>query len=354
VNGLSSVLPFALFLVPCLLSALLTGLLLRWVPRWGLLDHPGVRKVHTRPIPRGGGLAIYLALVIGCSVLYPTALPRLMMVLVVGLGIVVLGLVDDLRPLPWQFRLGLQMAAAGVVVWFWEGDMSWGVRALAVLWSVGLLNAFNMLDNMDALSAGVAWIVAAALAVAPLLQPERSLNWQAETASYLLLMGALSGFLWFNRPPARIFMGDAGSTFLGFFLGIRSLETTALAPGGWIRWGVPLCIFAVPLYDMTSVVLLRLWQGHSPFHADKQHLSHRLVALGLSSPGAVRLIHLMALASAAAGLLLYQISATAAFWVAGQLACWWLTIAGVEYFRHFRSRPVPSLPANAKQDPKVS
>jgi UDP-GlcNAc:undecaprenyl-phosphate GlcNAc-1-phosphate transferase len=162
-------------------------------------------------------------------------------------------------------------------------------------------------------------------------------------------MLALSGFLWFNRPPARIFMGDAGSTFLGFFLGVRSLETTVLVPGGWQYWGVPLCILAVPLYDMTSVVALRLWQGHSPFHADKQHFSHRLVALGLTSPFAVRLIYLMAAASGATGLLLYQGSDTAVWWLGGQLACWWLTIAGIEYFRHFRSRTAQPQPAKPRQ-----
>jgi len=141
------------------------------------------------------------------------------------------------------------------------------------------------------------------------------------------LMGAITGFLWFNRPPARIFMGDAGSTFLGFFFGTSSLvfagffdrvgqatqhlETSNAAfnefgmfdPG---PWALVLCYLAIPWYDLVSVVSIRLCQGRSPFHADKQHLSHRLVALGLSPPWAVGTICILAAAIGSEGGLLFQ------------------------------------------------
>jgi UDP-GlcNAc:undecaprenyl-phosphate GlcNAc-1-phosphate transferase len=326
------------FACPLAISFLLTAVLLRWAPRLGLVDMPSARKVHSRPVPRGGGLAIFVAVALTACLMavfnlqvstftFQFTSADLSFVLGLSALIVLLGLLDDLRPLPWQLRLGVQTACALIVVARWPEERTWLVRAAAVLWIVGLVNAFNMLDNMDALSAGVAWIAAAAFAVdlgpgTPGLVP------------FLLLMGAVSGFLWFNRPPARIFMGDAGSTFLGFYLGVFSLES-GFTDDGPSRWAVPLCVLAVPWYDLITVVTLRLWQGRSPFHADKQHLSHRLVALGLGSPGAVGVIYVLALASGAAGVLAGRVPETTP-WVLGGLVSGWLVVAAVEYVRHFR------------------
>ncbi len=335
-----------------LISLLLTAALRHWAPRLGLVDQPDPRKVHTQPTPRGGGLAIYAALVITAWLVTGVPERKLFTLFVVGLVIVLLGLLDDLRPLPWQSRLGVQTVAALVVVCAWPVENDWLFRGLAVLWIVGLINAFNMLDNMDALSGGVAWIVAAGLAWVVVLRPEAAGDWTPSLPPYLMFMGALSGFLWFNRPPARIFMGDAGSTFLGLFLGVRSLEDNFVEAWHWRHLVVLLCILAVPWYDLTSVVVLRLWQGRSPFHADKQHLSHRLVALGLSSPMAVRVIYLFALASAAAGLLLDQLPMIGSLLLGVQVACCWLAIAAVEYFRHFRSTGVQNAERDGPRDDK--
>src|SRR5439155_24026041 len=144
--------------------------------------------------------------------------------------------------------------------------------------------AFNMLDNMDALSAGVAWIVAFVFAITSMLVTFYSsfTIHHSAFAAQLALMGALTGFLWFNWPPARIFMGDAGSTFLGFFFGTSTLHfgMTALGQtisGGLISakreepasWPLILCFLTIPWYDLVSVVTIRLSQGRSPFHADK-------------------------------------------------------------------------------------
>jgi UDP-GlcNAc:undecaprenyl-phosphate GlcNAc-1-phosphate transferase len=328
--------PWVCFLLPLLLSWLLTASLLRLAPRLGLVDHPSARKVHTQRTPSGGGLAVYLALVVSALCLLPGQEGETLRVLAFGMVILVLGLIDDLRPLPWQLRLGVQTATAGVAVFTLPTDLTWMMRLGAILWIVGLTNAFNMLDNMDALSAGVAWIAAALLAVAAFLRQEQAPDWDS-TLRYLMLMGTLSGFLWFNQPPARIFMGDAGSTFLGFFLGLSSLEIGLEDYRVPQRWAVAPCILAVPWYDMTSVVILRLWQGKSPFHADKLHLSHRLVQLGLGPPLAVCVIYFFALASGAAGLLLYQVSRIGAVLVGVQLACWWIAVAAVEYIRHYHS-----------------
>jgi UDP-GlcNAc:undecaprenyl-phosphate GlcNAc-1-phosphate transferase len=321
----------ALFLLPAVLAGLLTALLLRWAPRLGLVDYPSSRKVHTLPTPKGGGLALYAA-VVATACLGPDALDRrLLLLLGVGLGVVVVGLADDLRPLPWQLRLALQAVAAAAAVFLWPGEAGWPGRLLGVFWVVALLNALNMLDNMDALSGSVAWIAAGFLALACALRQPGGANGQP-AAAFLMFMGALSGFLGFNRPPARIFMGDAGSTFLGFFLGLGSLDLAfTREPVAW-SWAVPLCVLAVPCYDMTAVVLLRLCQGRSPFHADKQHLSHRLVDAGLSRPAAVGVIDLLALASGTAGLVLYQVSTpTGAALVGLTVACWWAAVAALDF-----------------------
>jgi UDP-GlcNAc:undecaprenyl-phosphate GlcNAc-1-phosphate transferase len=269
-------------------SWLLCRLVLRYAPRLGLVDLPSERKVHRLVVPKGGGLAIYAAVALSQAVV-SFRFADAPVLLGVGLGIVILGLIDDRYSLPWQFRLGMQaalalaaLAALGAI----GGDASrfWLPWPLAWIWVVGLTNAFNMLDNMDALSAGTACIVCLLAAAVCLLT---GFSGADAILMYLILAGALAGFLIYNRPPARMFMGDAGSTFLGFLLGLESLRPTAPADRPPENAGVALCLLAIPLYDMVTVIAIRLLQGRSPFHADKQHLSHRLTDLGLTQAQSV-------------------------------------------------------------------
>jgi UDP-GlcNAc:undecaprenyl-phosphate GlcNAc-1-phosphate transferase len=318
-----------LFCCPLAISWLLTVLLIRWAPRLGLVDYPSERKVHVQPTPRGGGLAIFIAVLVVSYLLSAIGYQTLL-----GAVILLLGLLDDLRPLPWPIRLIVQFAVSFVSLFLClpscPGIVQAAVVWAAVLWITGIINAFNMLDNMDALSSGVAWIASGFLA---LLAFDGAPKMDGGCGMFLALMGALSGFLWFNRPPARIFMGDAGSTFLGFTIGLGSLQVI-LRPGGpsWWHWLVPLCILAVPCYDLLSVVLLRLSQGRSPFHADKQHLSHRLVGRGLSNWTAVRVIYLLAVASGTSGVLLYLVrDGIMASLIVGQFALWWIALAVMEF-----------------------
>lgn len=313
-----------------LVSWLLTAAMLHWAPRLGLIDHPNDRKFHSRITPKGGGLAIYVGFAAGAILLGPERLleTRTATLLGVGLLIVILGALDDRHPLAWQFRIAVQGVAACVALG-WPPQSGWLPQILAIIWVVGLINAFNMLDNMDALSAGVAAIAASFLALIQTLSS--LLGSEHSPLPEMALLGATLGFLWFNRPPARIFMGDAGSTFLGFFFGIRSLHNGLADPAAPTTWLVPLCILAVPWYDMTTVVLLRLCQGRSPFHADKQHFSHRLVDCGFRSSIAVGLIHLLALASGIAGLALAVVSAEYVAPMAAVVASGWTIVAITDY-----------------------
>jgi UDP-GlcNAc:undecaprenyl-phosphate GlcNAc-1-phosphate transferase len=321
-----------LFGCPLAISWLLTALLIRWAPRLGLVDYPSERKVHTQPTPRGGGIAIFAA-----AALFPCLLLSFLdfpfsifdSQYLLATSIFLLGLVDDLRPLPWPIRLTVQFAVAAAAVLFCLPPCPWLLRAAAVVWIAGHINAFNMLDNMDALSGGVAWIAAGFLA---LLAWRPAILSVLEWGPLVALMGALSGFLWFNRPPARIFMGDAGSTFIGFTLGLASVQVPLSLNAPRCSWLALPCILAVPCYDLLSVVLLRLSQGRSPFHADKQHLSHRLVERGLSIGMAVRVIYLLALASGTSGVILYVLGDwMMAGTIVGQLAVWWIALAVMEF-----------------------
>jgi UDP-GlcNAc:undecaprenyl-phosphate GlcNAc-1-phosphate transferase len=230
--------------------------------------------------------------------------------------LMLLGLADDKWNLDWRLRLGVQFVVAAVAVFgldwrltlFFDVPLATGL--LSILWIVGLTNSFNMLDNMDGLSAGVAAIAGGTLACVLLLAPVDRAGPQLFVAGFLLvLVGALVGFLFHNRPPAALFMGDAGSYFTGFCLSAATLLATYTSYDGGRRHAVlaPLCIMAVPLYDMISVILLRLREGRSPFQADKRHLSHRLVALGFSQEQAVLTIYVLTGTCSLGAILLHRV-----------------------------------------------
>ncbi len=299
-------------------------------PRFDLVDRPGGRKAHRAPTPLAGGVAIWLTVVLmlGSGALalgpgrpwLPEALARHAggawersgeLALILGLAtlIMAMGLADDRFGLGWKLRLGVQvglsaiLVASGVrVTLFWPLNSAVVSGAITVLWIVGLTNSFNFLDNMDGLAAGVG-LIAASLFVAAQVEVEG----RFVPAVLMVLVGALAGFLVHNRYPARLFMGDAGSNFLGFLLGTLTVVGTFTRPQqGYSPYGVlaPLLVMAVPLYDTTSVILIRLREGRSPFEADRRHFSHRLVDRGLTPPLAVRTIYLVTLAGGLGALLL--------------------------------------------------
>lgn len=345
-------LSFALLcLVPaCLISCAGTGLMRRLAPRWGLMDQPAARKVHLVPTPLGGGIGIWLGVVVplAAGLLVAWAVPyvpglrewlpaeivphlagvksrslQVWAILAGGTILSVMGLFDDWKSLPWQPRLVVQfLVACGLV--FGAGIHAtvfvaapWVGYLFTVLWILVLINSFNFLDNMDGLSAGIG-LISASLFGTIMLTATSEPRWLVG-GSLLVLAGSLLGFLMHNRPPAKIFMGDTGSYFIGLMLACLTVQGTFYEYGhsGTHVILAPLCILAVPLYDICSVLLIRVWQGRSPFQPDKSHFSHRLVEMGLSKPAAVATIHLTTLTTGLAGLLLYQVSG----WYAAGLVC---------------------------------
>lgn len=211
--------------------------------------------------------------------------------LALALGLI--GLIDDIRPLPRWFRLAAQVAAAtgAWTVGFKVSATPWPAldAFITLLWVVGITNAFNLLDNMDGLSAGLAGIGAFSFAVLGALGDLPVLAIVAGA-----LAGASLGFLGHNRHPAKIFMGDAGSLFLGFLLALIGIE---LRFDNLVKvtFLVPVIVLGIPIFDTTLVVLSRLRHRLSPFQGGADHLSHRLVQIGLPVTAAVALLYWSAL-----------------------------------------------------------
>lgn len=360
-------------ILPSFVVALVaTAIVRRVAPRWGLIDKPAARKVHTAPTPLGGGIAIWLAItapliaglivvaLVQYGILSQETLPEIAAPHVAGiiqqsgklLGLLfasgllmLLGLADDARGIPWQVRLGVQVLIATLCVLLIDDlrltiflNMPLFTGMLSVLWIVGLINSFNMLDNMDGLSGGVAAIAAAMLAAILLMAPDPATQQPQLFVAGLLLVvvGSVLGFLWHNRPPAAIFMGDAGSYVLGFFLAVASLLATyasyrpAADEAGRHAVLAPLCVLAVPLYDMVTVLAIRIASGRSPFEADKSHFSHRLVDLGLTKTQAVLTIYLTTATCGLAGLLLHQVNTAGAVLIVLLVVCVLAVIAIIE------------------------
>ncbi|MBD3673889.1 MAG: undecaprenyl/decaprenyl-phosphate alpha-N-acetylglucosaminyl 1-phosphate transferase [Planctomycetaceae bacterium] len=330
----------ACFVPAFVIAVISTGIMRRVAPKVGLIDRPAARKVHVTPTPMGGGIGIWLAVIVtvalGQLVVWwllrqpelPVWMPeivrpylpgvlnrsgRLWLILGCGTVLFAMGLLDDKYNLPWKPRMGIQFLIALTLVLV--GDIRATLfapapalgAALSVIWIVVLINSFNFLDNMDALSAGIG-LIAALIFAFVMLTGTMVPRWLV-AGLLLILAGSLAGFLVHNRPPAKIFMGDSGSQFLGMMMGTLTLLGTFYDESTASRHVIlaPLCVLAIPLYDTCSVVLIRLAQGRSPFHPDKSHFSHRLTALGLSKPKAVLTVHLATLTTGLGGVLLYRV-----------------------------------------------
>jgi UDP-GlcNAc:undecaprenyl-phosphate GlcNAc-1-phosphate transferase len=259
--------------------------------RTNVVAHPRDDRWHRTTVPLLGGVAITVSLALGT--LMSGIAPQIVVPLVGAVLIFLVGLVDDVITLRPATKLIAQISVAAGLVYFGYSLHWFESRLLdsllTIVWVVGLTNAFNLLDNMDGLCAGIALIVAVMLLVGFYTGVTRD-RATAEITYLALLAGATAGFLLFNFPPASIFMGDSGSLLLGF-----SLAALTLSPEG-IRGSradvvsvitAPVFVLLIPIFDTTLVTLLRLFSGRSPAVGGRDHSSHRLVAMGLSERTAV-------------------------------------------------------------------
>ena len=302
----------ATFCASFVLSLILVLIMHRLAPAVGLIDHPGGRKTHARPTPLGGGIAVLLAAglpLLGAGVLAwvmrndPGRLTSssvlqenirlaagrfhlLLGILAGGLAFGALGTWDDLKDLRASTKLAVQVLIALAVSLMPQVRVSLFIQspiaqiAVTTVWIVLLANCFNLLDNMDGQSGLMAFLTGGALLVVALQ------TGQSFIAGMLMsLMGAVLGFLFFNLPPASIFLGDGGALFIGYMLAVATSLSSFLTVrqvNPLFPVLVPLVIFAVPLYDTLSVIAIRLHTGRHIMKADRSHFAHRLLRLGMS------------------------------------------------------------------------
>jgi len=266
----------------------------RWLaPHVGVIAQPRARDVHTKPVPKMGGLAILL----GTMLMVPLFSGRfefqqLSAMVFAATLMSFMGLVDDRFNLNAYVKLAAQVGAA-LFVWLF------GVRimmfsnpildaALTVAWIVGITNAMNFLDNMDGLLTGVSAVAAAFFLVLAVLNGQYLVGLLSA-----VVLGACIGFLIWNLNPATVFMGDSGSMFLGFLLACIAIKLRFLGQSQSVSWLVPLIVLALPVFDMTLVVISRLRRGRNPLTSPgKDHTSHRIANHGFTKREAVMILYL--------------------------------------------------------------
>ena len=298
----------AVFSATATVCVVLTPWAMRLAFRRSLLDHPGGHKSHNVAIPYLGGVTIattFALMVVVISLLWPpnSGLGELLVVLAAAVFLALVGFVDDMRQVSPLWRIVAEVVAA-VAIW----SAGTGVivttsepvnMGLTVLWFVGIANAFNLLDNMDGLAAGIAAIASLTIfAIA-------TTNDQFLVASLAVgLAGCAVGFLRHNFHPARIYMGDGGSLFIGFLVAYLGIKLQ-FQSGRLLSALIPVLVCSVAIFDTALVTISRLARGRSPFLGGQDHVSHRLVRLGLPVPIAVGTIYFGAIGI---GILTYVVS----------------------------------------------
>ncbi len=285
-----------------LIAVAAVPLVKRFAVRHGIISHPKSDRWHTKPIPLLGGIAIYAATA-AAFVLMSVWDQHTLIILCAGTVIFVLGLVDDFKRLSPPIKLIVEIAVAAFIIVF---GLKWDVTGnaafdiiITVVWIVGITNAFNLLDNMDGLSAGIASIIGVVIFLCLFGST------QSPTSVLLAsLIGAALGFLVYNFNPASIFMGDSGSLFVGFMLSSAVLVPEIKLPGQLLQIIIlPVLIFLIPIFDTSYVVFMRELSGVEAMKGGKDHTSHRLVRVGLSERGAVLVIYGISILS---GILAYM------------------------------------------------
>ena len=307
-NGMfdrTSVLPVILALgASMLLSFGLTPLVKRLAYRIGAVDVPkDRRRMHDHPIPRLGGLAIFVGFVI-TVLLFAQPDRQLRGILLGACLIVAVGVVDDSHPLGAGIKFILQIVASLIAVWHgvviqmianplpFVGGPYWdfGIMSvpITVIWIVAVTNSVNLIDGLDGLADGVSTIAALTMLIIALLMGDLKM-----AVICAALVGACVGFIPYNRNPAKIFMGDTGATFLGYMLATVSV-TGLFKLYAMISFIVPFIILGFPIYDTASAFTRRILKGQNPMKADRSHTHHKLIDMGMNQKQAVATLYLIA------------------------------------------------------------
>jgi UDP-GlcNAc:undecaprenyl-phosphate GlcNAc-1-phosphate transferase len=287
------------FIVAMIVAMAWLPLLAKVAAKWGIVDQPGGRKVHSAPIPRVGGLAMAIGVFVAALIAIDLQVQDRWF-LGAAAVLVAFGALDDRFDLDYRIKLIGQLLAVAIVVI--GGDVhiraitlddrvmlpGWVSVPLTIFFLVGITNAVNLADGLDGLAGGTTFLCLCAVAL--LLSSLGDQN--AGTALCLAFAGAVLGFLRFNTYPASVFMGDAGSQLLGFTIGVLSIRATQSFASEFSA-AIPILLLAIPILDTLSVMAQRIGEGRSPFSADKNHIHHKLLALGFGHHEAVMVIYSM-------------------------------------------------------------
>ena len=282
-------------------SFLMCPLVKSFAYKIGAIDVPkDNRRMHKKPVPRLGGLAIFLGFIVS-MLLFVKVDHQLQGILLGASIIVVLGVVDDMSPLRAYFKFCVQIFAALVAVFhgvviqtlsnpnvfaespYW--DLGWLSIPITVLWIVGITNAVNLIDGLDGLACGVSTISAISMLVIALLVSESDV-----ALVMAALVGACLGFMPYNKNPAKMFMGDTGSTFLGYILATISIQGL-FKYYAIVSFAVPFLILGLPMFDTLFAIIRRLAHGQNPMAPDRGHIHHRLIDMGLNQKQAVAILY---------------------------------------------------------------
>ena len=290
-------------LAAMIVSFLMTPVVKSFAYKVGAIDVPkDNRRMHKKPIPRLGGLAIFIGFMVSI-LLFADITPELKSILMGAVIIVVLGVVDDIMALPAMLKFIVQIAAAlipalnGVTILAFSNpnifseNLYWVLGGLAVpftvLWIVAITNAVNLIDGLDGLANGVSAISATTMLVIALV------GGQVQVSIVLAaLVGASIGFMPYNMNPAKMFMGDTGATFLGYILATMSIQGL-FKYYAVISFVVPFLILGLPIFDTAFAFIRRIAHGQSPMHADRSHIHHRLIDMGLNQKQAVATLYVI-------------------------------------------------------------
>lgn len=321
------------FMIALVVSLLLCGLMVWLAPRLRFIDQPGreEHKQHSRSVPYGGGAAMAVALLVAMLVVYvPDVIEQqspITIMLLGALGLFLLGLTDDIRPLGARWKLIIQGIIVATTVGFADLSLDvihqwpWLSAFLAFWWCMLLANAYNLMDHADGLSASIAFVSITVLLATALLNQEWHL-----AIMWLSMLGCLGGFLIWNLPPAKIYMGDAGSLPLGFLIAAGSVHTVFWHSDGSVESNpmavlTPVLIAMLPIYDMAVVLIKRYRLGRPLMSGDRNHISHRLSRLGLSMRSGLATAVALQVALAASALLLRHQDPLTGVVVVAQAAC---------------------------------
>ena len=330
------------FVAALILASSATPLAQRLAPRLGIMDIPGGRHAHRRPMPLLGGAVIYLATIVALLVFGHQQEITQVIAIVIGATIVSFcGLLDDRRPLSPGIKLLVQFAAAMIL---YASGIAIGILpdpalnfAATVFWIIGITNAFNLLDNMDGLSGGVSAVASLFFLVLAAMSQQVLVGTLAAA-----LLGACVGFLVYNFNPASIFMGDSGALFIGLMLAAVGIKLRFPDHPTNVSWMIPIVVLGLPIFDTALITVSRLRRGKNPLTTPgHDHLSHRLVASGMSHREAVLTIYLVCGALGVAGILITLASVQEAYTIGAAIFAVALAALVALEVAYIRAAPAP-------------